>query len=343
MEQYSARLDDLSFAVEVADSLQAAKIVAKADCEGVCTSVVFELCLGEVLVERRTAEVIDTHAEITFMLVKPQLWYPATYGEQPLYHLKATLLLGGKRLDTISKRLGVRKAVVVQRELKDAPGTSFFFEINNIPIFCGGSNWIPADNFIPRISRDRYRSWLQLIRDGNQIMIRCVLADRPCDRTVLTLINRVWGGGIFEEQALYDAADELGILIWQDFMFACGNYPAMISEFRETVREEARSNVKRLRHHPSIVLYAGNNEDYQFQESDNPDYNPDDPPESWLKSSFPARYIYERILVDVMKELAPGTYYHLGSPYGGKETKDPTVGDIHQWNSTYSHLEIRHN
>jgi beta-mannosidase len=130
----------------------------------------------------------------------------------------------------------------------------------------------------------------------------------------------------------YEIADELGILVWQDFMFACGAYPAKIESFRKSVEDEARANVKRLRHHPSIVIYAGNNEDYQLQESEHLEYDPDNKdPESWLKTNFPARYIYEKILVDVTKDLAPDTYYHFGSPWGGKDTRDRSVGDIHMW------------
>lgn len=146
---------------------------------------------------------------------------------------------------------------------------------------------------------------------------------------------RAWGGGIFEEKAFYEACDEMGVLVWQDFLFACGNYPTH-QEFMELVEREAKENVKLLRHHPCIVLYAGNNEDYQYQESANLDYDPKDHnPANWLKSTFPARYIYEKILVDVTKELVPGTYYHFGSPYGGRATTDPHVGDIHQWNVWY--------
>ncbi|KAL1968698.1 hypothetical protein VTN77DRAFT_1524 [Rasamsonia byssochlamydoides] len=315
LEIYSSRIEDLYFTTKVADSLDSAQIVAKADVEGTGSSVTFELSLDGQTVQTAAAEVADGHAETVLHVEKPQLWYPATYGKQPLYQLKATLHQDGRELDVLSKRLGIRKAVLVQRAVKDAPGSSFFFEINNIPVFCGGSNWIPADCFIPRITKERYRSWLKLVRDGNQIMMR------------------VWGGGIYEEDAFYDAADELGILLWQDFMFACGNYPASIPAFRELVKEEAIANVKRLRHHPSIAIYAGNNEDYQYQESENLEYDPDNKdPDSWLKTNFPARYIYEKILVDVTKELVPDTYYHFGSPYGGKDTRDATVGDIHQWN-----------
>lgn len=132
----------------------------------------------------------------------------------------------------------------------------------------------------------------------------------------------------------------MGILVWQDFMFSCGSYPGRVENFRQSVEAEARANVKRLRHHPSIVIYAGNNEDYQVQESDGLEYDPNNKnPESWLKTNFPARYIYEKILVDVTKELVPDTYYHFGSPYGGKDSRDQTVGDLHMWDGgTFSYI-----
>ncbi len=122
------------------------------------------------------------------------------------------------------------------------------------------------------------------------------------------------GGGIYEEKTFYDAYDEPGVLVWQDFMFACGDYPAN-KEFLELVRREAIANIKLLRHHPSIVLLAGNNEDYQYRETENLDYNPHNhDPESWLRSTFLARYIYEKILADATSALVPYTHYHFGSP-----------------------------
>ncbi|KAL9600939.1 MAG: hypothetical protein Q9219_002874 [cf. Caloplaca sp. 3 TL-2023] len=122
------------------------------------------------------------------------------------------------------------------------------------------------------------------------------------------------------------------MLVWQDFMFACGNYPAH-DKFLDLVKREATANVKRLRHHPCLVVWAGNNEDYQYRETEKLDYDPQDSvPENWLKSNFPARYIYEKILADVTRELIPDTCYRFGSPFGGSSTIDPTIGDIHQWN-----------
>lgn len=145
--------------------------------------------------------------------------------------------------------------------------------------------------------------------------------------------HRIWGGGIFEEEVFYDVCDELGILVWQDFLFACGSYPTYPS-LLESIEAEARSNVRRLRHHPSVIIYAGGNEDYQIQQTYNLDYDydGDKDPESWLKSSFPSRYIFEHLLPKALAEEDPGAIYHPSSPWGdGKHTTDPTVGDIHQW------------
>lgn len=313
LEVYQSRIADLYADIEVDNSLKSAKVVAHAEVEGKGSKVRFDLSLNGNSVASSVSDA-TSHASATFDIKDPELWYPVRYGKQPLYTLKATLLEGEDEIHTVDKKIGLRKVELAQRPLKDQPGTSFFFEVNNIPVFCGGSDWIPADNFIPRISRERYYDWVKLVADGNQFMIR------------------VWGGGIYEEQAFYDACDELGVLVWQDFMFGCGNYPCW-PELLESINREARENVKLLRHHPSLVIWAGNNEDYQYAESENLTYDYDNKDaDSWLKTDFPARYIYEKLLVDVCKDLIPNTYYHYGSPWGGKDTRDPTVGDIHQWN-----------
>lgn len=315
LEIFEARIADLYFITDVPEYLKSAEIAAKADIEGGASHVRFELSLDGEVVGWKKAAVSNGLATTAFKLVNPQLWYPWKYGEQPLYTLRATLLADGMEADVKSKRLGLRRAELVQRPLRDQPGLSFFFKVNNIPIFCGGSNWIPADNFIPRIKPQKYHDWVKLVKDGNQTMLR------------------VWGGGIFEEQPFYDACDELGILVWQDFLFGCGNYPAF-PEYLELVKREAEDNVRLLRNHPSIVIFAGNNEDYQYQESENLIYDyADKNPDNWLKKDFPARYIYEKILPDACAELIPNTYYQPGSPWGqGEDTHDATVGDIHQWN-----------
>lgn len=316
LEIYESRISDLYCDISVDKSLKSADVVAHARGEGTVGKVRFDVSLEGASVASEVVSFNPEDTSVSFHISNPSLWYPVRYGKQPLYTVKATLLSDGdEEIDSLSKRIGLRRAELAQRPLQEQPGTSFFFEVNNIPVFCGGSDWIPADNFIPRITPERYHDWVKLVADGNQFMIR------------------VWGGGIYEEQAFYDACDELGVLVWQDFMFGCGNYPAW-PELLASIKREAEENVKLLRHHPSIVIWAGNNEDYQYQESENLtyDYSNKDA-ESWLKTDFPARYIYEKVLADACQELIPNTYYHPGSPWGaGRDTHDPTVGDIHQWN-----------
>ncbi|EAQ93729.1 hypothetical protein CHGG_01964 [Chaetomium globosum CBS 148.51] len=316
LEIYESRLADLYTDTVVDKSLSRATVKLTAAVEGKAEKVRFDISLDGEQVATETADVSSADTvTVSFLIDSPALWYPIRYGKQPLYDIKATLLASNEEVDTLSKRIGLRRAELIQRPLQEQPGTSFFFEVNNIPIYCGGSDWIPADNFIPRISRQRYFDWIKLVAEGNQFMIR------------------IWGGGIYEEQAFYDACDELGILVWQDFMFGCGNYPAWPA-LLESIDREARENVKLLRHHPSIVIWAGNNEDYQYQESEGLTYDYENKDaESWLKTDFPARYIYEKILAKACADLIPNTFYHPGSPWGaGLNTRDATVGDIHQWN-----------
>lgn len=242
------------------------------------------------------------------------LWMPNGYGDQVLYDIDVKLISeGGEEIHCIRKRIGFRQVELVQ--IPDSHGKSFFFRINGVDIFCGGSCWIPADSFLTNITPTRLRSWMELMVPANQKMIR------------------VWGGGIYEEDAFYDACDELGILVWQDFMFGCGNYPAWPAMLK-SVESEAIANVRRLRHHPCLAIFAGNNEDYQVQEQCGLTYNYEDKNEqNWLRTNFPARYIYESLLPRVMAAELPSVPYHPGSPWGdGKISSDPTVGDMHQWN-----------
>ncbi|KAL4863254.1 hypothetical protein BDV12DRAFT_206682 [Aspergillus spectabilis] len=248
-----------------------------------------------------------------FHLESPSLWYPHGYGSQSRYELSAELFRSNTRLDAQAKLIGIRSCELIQEN--DAFGKSFYFRINGIDIFAGGSCWIPPDSFLSQMSKRRYVDWVKLAVDSNQVMIR------------------VWGGGIYENDAFLDACDELGVLVWQDFAFACASYP-VFPAFLASLEEEARQNIRRFRSHPSMVIWAGNNEDYQVQERYKLEYNPDDTdPESWRTSTFPARYIYEHLLLKWVQEEDPSAIYHPGSPWGdGKHSTDPTVGDIHQWN-----------
>lgn len=266
---------------------------------------------------------------VDFELPDASLWWPRGYGSQSLYTISVSLRPATQsetdtRVDQMDKVVGFRKVELVQED--DSHGTSFYFRINNVDVFCGGSCWIPPDSFLTRAKPAAYHTWIRQAAEGNQTMVR------------------IWGGGIYEDTSLFEAADELGVLIWQDFAFACANYPANRS-YLASVETEARQNVRRLRNHPSLVIWAGNNEDYQIVERYGLEYNytTDKDPESWLKTNFPARYIYEYLLPKVIREETKGVPYHPSSPFGnGTSTTlkvDPTVGDIHQWNVWHGTME----
>ncbi|KIM32355.1 glycoside hydrolase family 2 protein [Serendipita vermifera MAFF 305830] len=233
------------------------------------------------------------------------LWWPVGYGSPDLYDLEINLRNNnGDVLDCVSRSVGFRDVQLIQIPLSNgSPGTSFYFKVNGVKMFIGGSNWIPGECSLPTMTEKKYRAWLELLKRGGQ---NCV---------------RVWGGGIYEDDAFYDICDELGILVWQDFAFACGVYPAH-PEFVASVRKEAECNVKRIRHHPSLAILCGNNEDYQQMLQ-------------WgVEGGLPAREIYEKVLPEVVEALtSPCIPYVYGSPYGGEgwDTSSPIVGDVHQW------------
>ncbi|KFY02058.1 hypothetical protein O988_02383 [Pseudogymnoascus sp. VKM F-3808] len=311
LETFAARISDLGIDVEITDNLESAFVTVIVDVEGEIKSGID--CVVELFdpsgqsVARGTTQAGKPHR---FSVSKPSLWYPLGYGDQPLYTVKATL---GNNLDTVSKRTGLRLSELVQRPIPKQKGLSFFFRVNNIPIYSQGTDWIPPDVFLPRMTKQRYRDWLSLAAKGNQNMIR------------------VWGGGIYEDNAFYDICDELGLLVWQDYMLGCGAYP-WHDYLLKSIKAEAEYNTLRLRHHPCIVLWCGNNEDYMFAEIHKLEYDMnDDNSENWIKSNFPGRYYYEVTLKEVVERLSPRVPYHLSSPFGGSYSNDPTVGDIHSW------------
>lgn len=243
--------------------------------------------------------------QTTIMIKQPKLWWPAGMGGQNLYKIKLELTGDGIR-DEISKYTGIRKLALVQET--DAWGRSFHFSINDIPVFAKGANWIPADSFPSRVSREKYEQLLHSAVEANMNMIR------------------VWGGGIYESPDFYDLCDRLGLLVWQDFMFACQMVPGN-KEFRQNVREEASDVIKQLRHHPSIVLWCGNNEceegwfHWGWKESL--------PPSVWDDY----QEIFHRLLPEVVSQLDPSRPYWPSSPHSEKigEPRSDRSGDMHYW------------
>jgi beta-mannosidase len=310
LEAYSARISEIHAPVEVSDDLRHASIPVTVTVEqgyGVAVRLTLYAPSGEAI-ETVTLAVEDDTATHRFEVSDPQLWWPNGYGTQPLYRVAATLNSEASEWDRQELKIGIRRLRLLQEPLED--GTGFLFQVNNTPIFCGGVNWIPADMFTPRISDEKYRTLLEMTASAHMTMVR------------------VWGGGIYEADIFYDLCDELGLLVWQDFMFGCGLYPAY-PDYQASVRAEAEAQVKRLRHHPSLALWCGNNEDYMLAYSFDrydPTYQGD-----LATSPFPARALYEEVLPDVCTTLDPMTPYWRGSPYGGANGNSGTVGDRHTW------------
>jgi len=243
---------------------------------------------------------------LDFVIDKPSLWWSRGLGPQSMYTFRARLIIGGKTADERSIKTGIR-SLVVRRE-NDEWGQSFAFVVNGVPVFGKGANWIPADSFPTRVSAERYRWLLESAADANMNMLR------------------VWGGGIYEMDEFYELCDELGILVWQDFMFSCSMYPGD-QPFLDSVRAEAEDNVRRLRNHPSIAIWSGNNEVEA----------------AWFnwgwRQSLPASVwddylkIFEGVLKEVCADLDPTRLYWSSSPRGAL-VDDPgslKSGDVHSW------------
>ncbi len=205
------------------------------------THIRVTVLLQDQAVAHAVAPVRGRTAEVALPIRNPKLWWPNGMGDQPLYCVVVDLLDSEDHLiDNSVRRIGLR-TLELQRE-KDRWGESFRFAVNGVPFFAKGANWIPADAFATRVSLGDYESLLRSAAGAHMNMLR------------------VWGGGVYESEDFYNLCDELGLCVWQDFMFACSTYPAFDRAFMSSFRAEAEYNVRRLRHHPCIALWCGNNE-----------------------------------------------------------------------------------
>lgn len=266
---------------------------------------------------RRTVSLAAGENVVTVPLriERPKLWWPNGLGDQPLYTVRARLSTA-RAADEASHRIGIR--TVELRQKNDEWGKSFEFVVNGVPVFAKGGNWIPADSFPERVTAERYRHLIDSCRRANMNMLR------------------VWGGGIYENDLFYDLCDEMGILVWQDFMFACSMYPGD-EAFLDNVRHEAIDNVVRLRNHPSIVLWCGNNEVET----------------AWAhwgwKDRLPAKLwddylkLFHGVLPDVCAKLDPSRAYWPSSPSSNLEddADSQRIGDVHYWGVWHASLPFR--
>jgi beta-mannosidase len=239
--------------------------------------------------------------KISFIIKKPKLWWPNGEGEQNLYLLKVKLVKENIVLDEIQKNVGIRNIELV---LKENNKSTFKFRVNNKDIYSKGVNWIPADSFLPRVNKKKYSELLMLAKQANMNIVR------------------VWGGGVYEDDEFYNICDELGLLVWQDFMFACGSYPEN-DNFIANVSEEVTQNVLRLQHHACLALWCGNNEnEWIWHQEQKTSYK-----------KMPGYKIYHRIMPAILRKIDPSHPYWSSSPFGNDE--DPNSfesGNTHQWN-----------
>ncbi len=270
----------------------------------------------------RRAEVRVAHgqrrASLTVQVDDPALWWPVGYGDQPLWPLRVTLSDDDATLDAWERRVGFR-TVEVDRS-PDEFGTRFTLMVNGVPVFAKGVNWIPDDHFVSRIDADRYRRRLVQARDAHINLVR------------------VWGGGIYEDDAFYQACDELGLLVWQDFLLACAAYDEA-APLRAEMEAEARENLARLVAHPSLAVLNGGNENVWGYE----DWG-------WKElldgRSWGGWYAAE-LFPAVAAELAPGVPYSVNSPYSpgasatGVHPNDPDHGTHHQW-EVWNRIDYTH-
>ena len=236
------------------------------------------------------------------VLEKPRLWWPNGLGEQNLHQVQVTVVSEGEKDSLEPFRVAVR-TVGLNLDRIGEEDRLFALEINGRKVFCKGANWIPADSIYARVTEEKYDSLLRQAREANFTMLR------------------VWGGGIYEPEVFYDKCDEYGLLIWQDFMFACALYPDDQDWFRREVEQEIDYQTRRLRNHACLALWSGSNENqWGFQ--------------SWWVETmdFPGgAYIYNQLAPALVQKNCPNIPYWNGSPYGGAEPNSNEVGDRHHW------------
>ena len=251
-------------------------------------------------------EIRDGFAEATLNVLDPVLWWPHGYGSQDLYDLEIFLHRGDDGvIDSWRDRVGLRTVRLDRTPEPDEVGAeNFTFVVNDIPVFAKGANWIPADSLNGRVDRHRFVALMRPLVEANGNMLR------------------VWGGGQYEKEDFYRLADELGILIWQDFMFACARYPDGDPEFMEEVRLEAEYQVRRLRNRACVVIWVGNNENDSTEDALN-----------WAEpgNEFPGKALYHQHLRDIVARLDPTRPYWPSSPYGGNDHNGEQAGDRHNW------------
>jgi len=251
--------------------------------------------------------------DITMPVETPRLWWPAGHGEQALYEAQATLEAGGETL-SLRRQVGFRH-VEVDQSPHPVSGRHFIFRVNGKPVFCKGGNLVPSDLILSRIDRERYE------------MLTARALEAHCN------LLRVWGGGLYEGDDFYELCDRKGILVWQEFIFACAKFPVGDDAFLADVRREAVYQVRRLGGHPSLIAWCGNNE---MEEG------------AWHWGyekgvAHPDYALFHLVLPRILKEEDGSRYYQPSSPFSPdlEDPRAPDQGDQHPWTVGFANIDFR--
>lgn len=255
------------------------------------------------------------YVALSASLQQAKLWWPSGMGAQPLYTVQATAVLqaDGQTISYPAFQLGIRTVRLDQSRINERERL-FAVEINGVRTFCKGGNWIPCDSIYARVDADKYSRLIAEAQEANFNMLR------------------VWGGGIYEADAFYELCDAKGIMVWQDFMFACGLYPDELPWFRQEVEAELDYQTKRLRNHPSVALWCGNNENaWAFDEWW---------PQITQEGYYGGASIYNEMAPKAVRRNCPDIPYWNSSPYGGAHPNGSDQGDRHHWHDCTMHPEM---
>ena len=254
------------------------------------------------------------HVSIPSEVASPVRWMPNGWGKPALYDFSAQIIVEDKVVAEQSHRIGLRTVRLVNE--KDKDGESFYFEVNGVPMFAKGANYIPQDALLTNVTTERYQTLFRDIREANMNVIR------------------VWGGGTYEDDRFYDLADENGILVWQDFMFACTPYPSDPT-FLKRVEAEACYNIRRLRNHASLAMWCGNNEILEALKYWG--FNKNFPPEIYQEMFRGYDKLFHQLLPAKVKELDADRFYIHSSPYFANWGRPESwgIGDSHNWEVWY--------
>lgn len=306
----SARIDAVAVYPELADDHKSATVNARVFIENVSaepTKAKVRVRVPEAdMVEVREVELPAgmSRQDVAVTIADPKLWWPRPHGEQPLYNVEIEVEIDGQIVDTAERRTGIR-SIRINQDPHPVTGEYFILEVNGVPIFAKGGNWVPPDLMPCRVDADQYRRLVQIAVDAN------------CNAL------RIWGGGVYADHRFLDACDELGVLIWHDFIFACAKYPGDDGEFVVKVQNEITYNVRDLSPHPSLVVWCGNNElEWVYPYWDFQKTRP-----------LPDHTLFHYYFPRIMKEEDPSRPYWPSSPYSTdcRLPNDYTTGDQHPW------------